>query len=139
MENSEELTMCEKNACSATVNFLKRRDYEVIDEAFKCKDKCIVVAKDVSTGELVFVYVTHTDKQTQKENLHAPVGETRAQTLRRELETASLKWFSSHGDVFEETVRVRFDNIRIFFLDDGRAILHHRINILGVDEEAAES
>ena len=132
MEDVEELAIREKNACSATVNFLKRRDYEVIDEAFKCKDKCIVVAKDATTGELVFVYVTRTDKQTQKENLHASVD-------RRGLEAASLKWFSTHGDVFEETVRVRFDNIRIFFLDDSRAILHHQINILGIDEEAAEA
>ena len=130
MENSEELTSQEKSVCQTIVNFLHRRDYEVLDGGFKYEKRCFVVAKDADEDTLVFVHVIYTDMQPNNDHLVRGLGSLAGQGSRQSFELASLAWLEAHVGVVDKSIRIRFDRVHLTILGGGCATLRHQIDVL---------
>ena len=130
MENSEEFTSQEKSVCQTIVNFLHRRDYEVLDDGFKYEMRCFVVAKDADEDTLVFVNVIYTDMQPNNDHLVRGLGSLAGQAPRQSFELASLAWLEAHAGVVDKSIRIRFDRVHLTILGNGCATLRHQIDVL---------
>lgn len=117
----------EIKATEATVRFLERKGYEVIDRKWEDPEgvgSIDLVAKD--GDELVFVdVVAHRSTDGFPE---AHIG--------RELrEILAAKWLGEHVEEYDN-VSVRFDDVAMMVVSESRALLRHHINCFGTMETA---
>ncbi len=117
----------EIKATEATVRFLERKGYEVIDRKWEGPEgvgSIDLVAKD--GDELVFVdVVAHRSTDGFPE---AHIG--------RELrEILAAKWLGEHVEDYDN-VSVRFDDVAMMVVSESRALLRHHINCFGTMETA---
>ena len=136
MENAIEKNACESNeektderllskAMEASVRFLERHDYEVLDPDYDQDGERLVVARD-EDGAIVFVNVA----VNALEASDLPE-EDRTHGKRSRLERAGAKWLTEN--VPESDVAIRFDYISMLLVSADRVFLRHHINAFGSD------
>ena len=110
-------------AMEASVRFLMRHDYQILDPDFWHDGERLVVARD-EDDTIVFVDV-----------LVKPLGENdlpeenRTQIKRARMERAGASWLVENPP--ESDVPVRFDVIGMLIIAEDRALLRHHINAFG--------
>ena len=112
-------------AAEASVRFLTRRGYELLDTSPEGVD---VVAKDGDT--IVFVRVL------ARSGADAGFPESDG-VDRRSMEIAAARWLSAHPD--EVDVPVRFDVIALLVLSGDRALVRYHINALADAADVPEA
>ena len=111
-------------AVEASVNFLTRKGYEILDRDWQADGAAIdVVAKD--DDGIAFVAVAATIGSRGFE-------EPKASRASREL--AAAQWLAVNGEGLVN-VEVRFDDIAMMVVNGSRAILRHHINSLASLED----
>ena len=112
-------------AVEASVNFLTRKGYEILDRDWQAADgqRIDIVAKD--EDDIAFVAVT---AKLGSEGFAEP------SATRGSRETAAAQWLASNGDDYSN-VSIRFDDIAMMVISDSRALLRHHINALASLED----
>ena len=109
-----------ERAIKATKLFLERRGYEVVETGWKCPAGAIdVVATDDETLVLVEVSARTADE--------GGFPESSGPKDRGRRETAAIAYLAEHEGVDRP---VRFDNVSLVVLSEGKAFLRHHINAL---------
>ena len=111
MKKTDELTA---RAKEATIRFLKRKNYSILDRS---PEGFAAVAKDADA--VVFVEVRVRDS--------AERGFDDGPVDRRGFELAAAAWLAEHGEVGADLL-VRFDVVSLLILGNDRALLRHHIN-----------
>lgn len=113
-------TKLQERAHLATIKFLERRGYEILDDNPDLEG-IDLVAQEADT--VVFVQ-TAVREGTDK-------GFSSLRSSRDTLETSAALWLSKQ----EKTdIRCRFDHISLMVLSENKAFLRHHINVLGSSE-----
>ncbi len=112
-------------AVEASVNFLTRKGYEILDRDWQVPDgqRIGIVAKD--EDNIAFVAVT---AKLGSEGFAEP------SATRSSRETAAAQWLASNGDNYSN-VSIRFDDIAMMVISGSRALLRHHINALASLED----
>ncbi len=112
-------------AVEASVNFLIRKDYEILDRNWQAADgqRIDIVAKD--EDDIAFVAVT---VKLGSEGFEEPTA------TRGSRETTAAQWLASNGDDYSN-VSIRFDDIAMMVISGSRALLRHHINALASLED----
>lgn len=119
-----EITVPKRNlaerSVEASAKFLTRQGYEVLETNWKCEvGEIAIIAR--KNSELCFVEVT------TRSNAFAFPREVQCDSKRERLERIAIRYLNT----YEETdIKVRFDEIAILVLGEGRALLRHHINCL---------
>lgn len=112
-------------AVEASVNFLARKGYEILDRNWRSADgqHIDIIARD---GDgIAFVAVTAK---------LSPQGFEEPAASRASRELAAAQWLAAKGGDLVD-VPVRFDNIAMMAISGNRAIMRHHINALGSLED----
>ena len=112
-------------AVEASVNFLTRKGYEILDRDWRAADgqRIDIVAKD--EDDIAFVAVT---AKLGSEGFEEPTA------TRGSRETTAAQWLASNGDDYSN-VSIRFDDIAMMVISGSRALLRHHINALASLED----
>lgn len=112
-------------AVEASVNFLTRKGYEILDRDWQAVDgqRIDIVAKD--DEDIAFVAVTAK---------LGPEGFAEPTATRSSRETAAAQWLAANGSYYSN-VAIRFDDIAMMVISGSRALLRHHINALASLED----
>lgn len=104
------MTTQEKKAMKATVAYLSRVGYEIIDEDYKG----YIIAQD--ENDVVFIKVGWSTEDFGDD----------FKISHYEFEDAMIKWFMQEREPVD--VNVRFDTIGLYVLGKDRALVRHHVN-----------
>lgn len=109
----------EKKANEATVTFLERRGYDIIDSNYEYDESnAYIIAKQ--DDEVVFV------KTVVVESMD--FGDDATNEDRSAFEKAAIDFFKDNTEFLG---KVRFDIVSLYILGENRAFIRHHINALG--------
>ena len=120
METTVKTDLKEK-VCKASVRYLERRGYEILDAHPNFED-IDLVAKDDDT--VVFAKVFY---RTGSEK-----GFVESEPNHNKMEISAALWLSESE---EKDMVCRFDHISVLVLSPQRAFLRHHLNVMGVSKD----
>ena len=119
-------------AIQASVRYVERRGYEVIDVAYPLPggEQIDIVAKDADT--VVFI-----DVLARKDSAKGFPREDTSSRAREAREMSAIRWMQGCSDEYNDAP-VRFDSVSLVVAGEHRAFIRHHINALGMMEPAEE-
>lgn len=104
----------------ASARFLTMRGYEILETNWQCEagEIAIIARKD---SELCFIEVAI------RSNAFSLPKEVQCDSKRERFEGIAIRYLCTYG---ETDIKVRFDEIALLVLGEGRALLRHHINCL---------